>query len=162
MPSLKCLLAFVSSGSRLKIQNWGLFWAKSAKKSDINSVKIIFSIFDLFSQYSGMKINRSKCELAGIGVKRSVLTALPGVKNISLEESSVRILGVHFSYNDKLYIDKNFMDCIKKLRSVTQVWSMRFLTLYGKITIFKQDTSIIKNYLHLLHVLYPKNYHYFD
>ena len=84
-----------------------------------------------------MKINRSKCELAGIGVKRSVLTALPGVKNISLEESSVRILGVHFSYNDKLYIDKNFMDCIKKLRSVTQVWSMRFLTLYGKITIFK-------------------------
>lgn len=99
-----------------------------------------------------MKINRSKCELAGIGVKRSVLTALPGVKNISLEESSVRILGVHFSYNDKLYIDKNFMDCIKKLRSVTQVWSMRFLTLYGKITIFKtlrfvsiSNTTIAKN-----------------
>ena len=29
------------------------------------------------------------------------------------------------------------MDCVKKLRQVTQVWSMRFLTLYGKITIFK-------------------------
>ena len=57
--------------------------------SDLDSVQLIFSIFDEFSIYSGMKINRSKCELAGIGVKRSVLTALCDVKNVSLVNVNV-------------------------------------------------------------------------
>ena len=52
-------------------------------------------------------------------------------------DGSIRVLGVNFSYNHQIYLEKNFMDCVKKLRQVTQVWSMRFLTLYGKITIFK-------------------------
>ena len=105
--------------------------------ADINSVTIIFSTFDQFALFSGMKINKSKCELSGIGVKRSVPTALHGVNNVSLMDGSIRVLGVNFSYNHQIYLEKNFMDCVKKLRQVTQVWSMRFLTLYGKITIFK-------------------------
>ena len=105
--------------------------------ADINSVEIIFSTFDQFALFSGMKINKSKCELSGIGVKRSVPTALHGVNNVSLMDGSIRVLGVNFSYNHQIYLEKNFMDCVKKLRQVTQVWSMRFLTLYGKITIFK-------------------------
>ena len=40
--------------------------------SDLDSVEAIFDTFDNFSLFSGMKINLSKCELAGIGVKRSV------------------------------------------------------------------------------------------
>ena len=45
--------------------------------ADVNSISIIFATFDKFSQiFSGMKINQSKCELSGIVVKRSVLTAL--------------------------------------------------------------------------------------
>ena len=84
-----------------------------------------------------MKINRSKCELAGIGVKRSVLTALCDVKNVSLVNVSVRVLGVHFSYNITVFVDRNFMDCLKKLQNIIRMWSMRLLTLYGKITIFK-------------------------
>ena len=105
--------------------------------ADINSVIIIFSTFDQFALFSGMKINKSKCELSGIGVKRNVLTALPGVKNVSLIDGSVRVLGVNFSYNYQIYLEKNFIDCVKKLRQVTHVWGMRFLTLYGKITVFK-------------------------
>ena len=34
--------------------------------SDLDSVKAIFVTFDNFSLFSGMKINLSKCELAGI------------------------------------------------------------------------------------------------
>ena len=62
--------------------------------SDLDSVKAIFETFDNFSLFSGMKINLSKCELAGIGVKRSVLTALLGVNNVSLLTNCIRILGV--------------------------------------------------------------------
>ena len=105
--------------------------------ADLNSVRIIFDIFDNFSIFSCMKINRSKCELAGIGVKRNVQTALAGVKNVSLVHDSIRVLGVHFSYDIKVYTDRNFLDCIKKIQSVVKVWNMRFLSIYGKIVIFK-------------------------
>ena len=105
--------------------------------SDLDSVQEIFITFDGFSKFSGMNINKSKCELAGIGVKNSVLTALQGVKNVSLLDSCIRVLGVNFTYNTILFIEKNYVDCIKKIQNVLRVWGMRFLTLYGKITIFK-------------------------
>ena len=50
---------------------------------------------------------------------------------------TIRVLGVHFSYNLKLYTDINFMDCVKKLQDVTRVWGMRLLSLHGKIVTFK-------------------------
>ena len=84
-----------------------------------------------------MKINMSKCELAGIGVKRSVLTALPGVNNVSLTNNCIKILGVNFTYDSKQFHEKNYIACIKKLQKIIQVWGMRFLSLYGKIIIFK-------------------------
>ena len=105
--------------------------------SDLDSVKAVFDTFDEFSKFSGMKINKSKCELAGIGVKNSVLTALTGVKNVSLLNSCIRVLGVNFTYNTKLFAEKNYVDCIKKIQNVIRVWGMRFLTLHGKIIIFK-------------------------
>ena len=67
--------------------------------SDLDSVKAIFVTFDNFSLFSGMKINLSKCEFVGIGVKRSVLTALLGVNNVSLLTNCIRILGVNFTYD---------------------------------------------------------------
>ena len=36
--------------------------------ADLDSVMAIFLSFENFSAFSGMKINMSKCELAGIGV----------------------------------------------------------------------------------------------
>ena len=105
--------------------------------SDLDSIQAIFVTFDNFSLFSGMKINLSKCELAGIGVKRSVPTALLGVNNVSLLTDCIRILGVNFTYDLKLFQEKNYMACIKKLQKVLQVWGMRFLSLYGKIIIFK-------------------------
>ena len=105
--------------------------------SDLDSVKAIFITFDNFSIFSGMSINMSKCELAGIGVKRSVLTALSGVKNISLVNDCIRVLGVNFTYDSKLFNEKNYISCIKKLQKILHVWGMRFLSLYGKIIIFK-------------------------
>ena len=73
-----------------------------------DSVKAILVTFDNISLFSGMKINLYKCELAGIGVKRSVLTALLGVKNVSLLTNCIRILGVNFTYNSKLFHEKNY------------------------------------------------------
>ena len=82
--------------------------------ADLDSVGIIFATFDCFSVFSGMKINMSKCELTGIGVKRSVVTALSGEENVSLIINCVRILGVNFTYDQKLFIEKKLFCLYQK------------------------------------------------
>ena len=57
------------------------------------SAQQVYATFSEFSNYSGLNINRSKCEFAGIGVKRGVQTALPGVNNIDLKSAAIKILG---------------------------------------------------------------------
>ena len=104
---------------------------------DIVSVQNVFSLIDTFSKFSGLRPNIKKCEIAGIGVLKNVNVALCGMKNVDLTKETIKILGVHLSYNKKLQDDKNFSDSIKNIVNVLKLWRMRSLTLEGKITIFK-------------------------
>ena len=54
------------------------------------------------NSFSGLKPNKEECEVAGIGVKKGVKVALCGMKNINLKKKTVKILGVHYSYNKNL------------------------------------------------------------
>ena len=54
---------------------------------------------------SGLHPNFSKCEIAGIG---SLKVALCGMKSLDLTKESIKILGVHTSYNKKPQDDINF------------------------------------------------------
>ena len=53
------------------------------------------------NSFSGLKPNKKECEVAGSCVKKGVKVALCGMKNINLKKT-VKILGVHYSYNKKL------------------------------------------------------------
>ena len=43
------------------------------------------------SQFSGLKINKSKCEVAGIGVTKGVKVALCGVECVNLLTNAIKI-----------------------------------------------------------------------
>ena len=66
------------------------------------------NIFDTFSKFSGLKPNKSKCEIAGIGVLKGVQVALCGMRCIDLVSNIVKILGIYYSYYDKREIQENF------------------------------------------------------
>ena len=102
-----------------------------------SSAKEIFKTFEIFSKYSGLKVNKSKCEIAGIGVKNGVQTALLGTKNVNLNSEHLRILGVNFTYNHQIYVEKNFLEVVEKIENVLSIWRWRNLSLSGKITVFK-------------------------
>ena len=76
---------------------------------NISSAIEIFNTFEKFSELSGLRLNRSKCEFAGIGVKNGVQTVLLDIKNINLREDFIRNLGVNFSYNNIIYKEKTFL-----------------------------------------------------
>ena len=59
------------------------------------------------------------------------------MKCVDLTKSSIKILGLHFSYNKNLKDDKNFQETLVNIQRVLQVWKMRELTLKGRIIIFK-------------------------
>ena len=104
---------------------------------DVFSVKLILDIFGFYSDFSGFKLNLAKCEICGIGSLKGDPAVLCNIKNVNLITSSIKVLGIHFSYNQILSDSKNFVDTIEKIEGVLRVWKMRHLTLHGKVIIFK-------------------------
>ena len=103
---------------------------------------------NIYSNFSGLKLHKTKCEIRGIGVLNGVQVALCGMKCVNLNNETVKILGVHFSYNKNLEQDKKFSEHILKIESILKLWRMRQLTLEGRITVFK--SLAISKVIHLL------------
>ena len=104
---------------------------------NIKSVKELIKSFERFYPFSGLKSNIDKCELAGIGSLKGVKKAICGLKCVDLLNDTIKILGIHFSYNKSAQIQNNFLTTVKRIQQVLQIWTSRSLTLEGKIIIFK-------------------------
>ena len=72
-------------------------------------------ILKLFSKFSGLKPNILECQVAGIGSLKGVKMTVCGIKCIDLTTETIKILGVHFSYNQKLQTQKNFVKSITNM-----------------------------------------------
>ena len=117
------------------------------------SVINLLEIFKHFPQCFGLKPNKSKCEIAGIGVLKRVNVALCGMRCVNLHEDTIKILGIHYSYNKQLENDKNFIAIIykyiAKIENVLKLWTATNLSLEGKITVFKSLALSKKTHLAL-------------
>ena len=51
--------------------------------------------------------------------------------------SAVKILGIHFSYDEKNNNDLNFNLKLKRLQTKLDIWRARDLTLLGRVLIIK-------------------------
>ena len=107
----------------------------------------VINAFHKFSLVSGLKPNEAKCEIAGIGVLKGVSLALCDMDCIDLTKKTIKVLGIHFSYNKKIETEENFIRHVWKIEKVLKLWRMRNLTLEGRTTIFK--TLAISKIIHL-------------
>ena len=62
----------------------------------------LLEIFKHFSQFSGLKSNKSKCKKDDMGVLKGVKVALCGMRCVKLHEDTIKILGIHYLYNEQL------------------------------------------------------------
>ena len=104
---------------------------------NIVAIEELVNTFQMFSSVSGLKPNMTKCEFAGIGVLKGVIKAVCGMKCIDLTNETIKILGIHFSYNSKKMNEENFSKSVSKIQNVLGLWRNRSLTLEGRVVVFK-------------------------
>ena len=104
---------------------------------DLDSVKNVSEMLNQFYMVSGLRPNFCKCEIAGIVSLKDAKVALCGLKSLDLTKESIKIFGVHISYNKKFQDDINFCMTVQNIFNVIKLWRMRHLSLEGKTTIFK-------------------------
>ena len=75
----------------------------------------------------GLKAYLTKCEVSGIGVLKGVQVAVCGMKYINLKIYTIKILGIHFLYNELTAREKNFLKAILNIQGVFKLWRMRQL-----------------------------------
>ena len=90
-----------------------------------------------FSNFEGLKPNKTKYKIASIGVLNGVQVALCRMTCVNLDNETLKILGVNFSYSKNLEQDKHFCKHIVKIENILKLWVMRQLTVEGRITVFK-------------------------
>ena len=81
---------------------------------DRNSIIELMSELNTFSNFSGLKPNKTKCEIAGIGVLNGVQVALCDMKHVNFNNETAKALGVHFSYNKNFSKIKTFANILSK------------------------------------------------
>ena len=99
---------------------------------DIQSVKTVLKIMELFGKVSGLKLKKRKCEGLWLGKDKYNKSQLFG---ISWLEKPINALGVHFSYCKDEIDNLNFSNKLESMQKLLNCWKGRNLTSICKICI---------------------------
>ena len=88
---------------------------------DLDPIKKVLEILNQFYMISGLRPNLSKCEIAGISSLKDAKLVLCGLKSLDLTKESIKILGVHISYNKKLQDNINFGTAVENICNVIKL-----------------------------------------
>ena len=115
----------------------------------------IIKNFNVFQQYSGLKVNFDKTEIMPIGpVKHNCNTLLPD-SNIRWISDNMKTLGVSVYHDRKEMIEQNYKPLLSKMQNIVKLWSRRNLTIYGRVVIV--NTFLISQLVYLMSILPTPN-----
>jgi len=65
-------------------------------------------------------------------------------------KTPIKALGEYFTYDQKLLKEKNFIERPDSIKKLINIWSSRGLSIYGKVTIIKSQSSsmYVRYFLH--------------
>ena len=107
---------------------------------DHASLDTLLNMVDSFSLHSGLKINFEKTEVLFLGNDQEstmeTVISLARNRNITAKKA-IKILGVHFTYDQTLWRKLNFDETLKTIKERLNCWNWRNLTVLGRIQIIK-------------------------
>ena len=101
------------------------------------SLNAIFRAFDHFERVTGLKINYDKTEILRIGSLRDTEAKIYTQKPVNWTNEPLLILGIYVTQSKADLFEENFPQLLVKLQNMCKLWTMRDLTIYGKVLITK-------------------------
>ena len=101
---------------------------------DIESLKENIMIINMFSEISGLKLNKKKTKAIWIGSQKKNKTKPIA---IDITNEPTKTLGIYISYNRNKNNNQNFFIKIQKMETKLNVWLSRDLTLMGRTLLVK-------------------------
>ena len=105
----------------------------TATLANISSVEKVIQTLDNFEKCSGLKMNLSKTKAMWIGKNKLSLETPLGLEWCT----GVRTLGIDFSCDQEQVLKQNFHDRLNECQKLINLWKMRGLSVFGKVTIIK-------------------------
>jgi len=102
--------------------------------SDINSVTQSIDTIRKFSMLAGPKLNMKKTEGILLGPYKNLLH---NICEINFTDNPVRCFGIYVGHDKAKCFEKNWVEKLKKIENILEIWKKRQLTIFGKVTIIK-------------------------
>ena len=77
--------------------------------------------FQIFLTFSGLKPNKGKCQIAGLGAVKRVKLAFCGMEYIDLMFNAIKVLGVYYSCDKNLENQENFINLVLKIKKLLRL-----------------------------------------
>ena len=90
-----------------------------------------------FHVFSSLNINEAKSEAAWLGIAKHSKEMLIYCNWTNLVNDDLKLLGLYYSYDQRLVNEYNFIYTIKSIKDSLNVWNTRRLILTGKLTLLK-------------------------
>ena len=103
----------------------------TAVLSSLNSANALFRQLEIFKNLSGLELNSSKTQGMWIGSSKNNEEKPLG---INWPSEPIKALGVFFTYDQTFLYEKNFQHRLDDMKKLTNIWSSRGLSIYGKVT----------------------------
>ena len=100
----------------------------TAVLADVSSAQALIDLLEIFKKASGLTINLNKAEGMWIGSSRKNKAKPFGIKWPS---EPIKALGIFYTYDQKLLLEKNFIENLHNIKKLLYVWSSRELFIYG-------------------------------
>ena len=105
----------------------------TATLANISSAEKVKQILNDFEKCSGLKMNLSKTKAMWVGKNKNSLETPLGLEWCT----GVKTLGIHFSCDQEQVIQQNFQDRLNEVQKMINLWKLRGLSLFGKVTMIK-------------------------
>ena len=112
-------------------------------------MSLAFTVIDLFTKCTGLKMNCDKTEAMQIGSSSNFRHKQNEVK---WTQSPIKYLGVYIHKNLDTIVRENIKAKMEKVINLIKIWGCRQLTLRGKVTII--NSLLIPQLLYIASVIY--------
>ena len=97
---------------------------------DIVSLRELKSTISVFSKYSSLNVNYEKSEANWIGPDKNNNDTPENLQWVNLSQKSIKILGIHFTYNNTLHQQNNFDRILQSSNSFEYVEMQTFNSIW--------------------------------